>query len=262
MAVQVETRGAFRCCGVRVDAVVLDDAVDRLRAFIETGGGRAVHLCNAWTLALARRDGALTQALNRGDLNLPDGTPLTWIGRRVGFNHMRRRVYGPDLMLAAVRTGRIWGLRHYLYGSTPEVVDALARRLAAITPGVQLVGAEAPPFRPLTEREEVELVERIRRVKPDVVWVGLGTPRQDLFVDRFRDRLGITLVAVGAAFDFLAGAKRQAPTWMQDCGLEWIFRLATEPRRLWRRYLIGNAMFLVGLLHGVTIYRGTDEGRG
>jgi N-acetylglucosaminyldiphosphoundecaprenol N-acetyl-beta-D-mannosaminyltransferase len=261
MAAQIQARGAFRCCGVRVDAVTLDDAVERLRAFTEAGGGRAVHLCNAWTLALARRDPALTEALNRGDLNLPDGTPVAWVGRRVGFAHMRRRVYGPDLMLATVRTGRIWGLRNYLYGSTPEVIGALARRLTAIAPGVQVVGAEAPPFRPLTDREEAELVERVGLVRPDVVWVGLGTPRQDLFVDRFRDRLGTTLVAVGAAFDFLAGTKRQAPGWMQDRGLEWTFRLATEPRRLWRRYLVGNASFLVGLAHGIERCRPGDVQR-
>jgi N-acetylglucosaminyldiphosphoundecaprenol N-acetyl-beta-D-mannosaminyltransferase len=253
MVVHLRPRGAFRCCGVRVDAVTIEDAVDRLRMFTETGGGRSVHLCNAWTLALARRDPVLAEALNRGDLNLPDGTPLTWIGRRIGFTHMRRRVYGPDLMLATVRTGRVWGLRHYLYGSTPEVVGALARRLAAVAPDVQVVGVESPPFRPLTEGEEAELVERVRQAEPDVVWVGLGTPRQDLFVDRFRDLLGATLVAVGAAFDFLADTKRQAPTWMQDRGLEWAFRLATEPRRLWRRYLIGNVGFLAGVAKGIAI---------
>jgi N-acetylglucosaminyldiphosphoundecaprenol N-acetyl-beta-D-mannosaminyltransferase len=262
MAVRLPVHGAFRCCGVRVDAVTLDDAVDRLRAFAETDGGRAVHLCNAWTLALARRDAELNQALNRGDLNLPDGAPLAWLGRRSGFTHMRRRVYGPDLMRTTVRTGRAWGLRHYLYGSTPEVVGALAQRLTAIAPGVQLVGVEAPPFRPLTEREEAELVERVRLARPDLVWVGLGTPRQDMFVDRFRERLGATLVAVGAAFDFLGGTKRQAPAWMQDRGLEWAFRFATEPRRLWRRYLVGNAVFLAGVAAGVEV-RGlrVEDGR-
>jgi N-acetylglucosaminyldiphosphoundecaprenol N-acetyl-beta-D-mannosaminyltransferase len=247
MTAQIEAVGAFRCCGVRVDAVTLDDAVDRLRVFAETGGGRAVHLCNAWTLALARRDPALMEALNRGDLNLPDGTPLTWVGRRIGFAHMRRRVYGPDLMLAAVQTGRAWGLRHYLYGSTPDVATAVARHLADVAPGTEVVGVESPPFRPLTEREEAELIEGIHQARPDVVWVGLGTPRQDLFVDRFRDRLGTTLVAVGAAFDFLAGSKRQAPLWMRNHGLEWTFRLASEPQRLWYRYLVGNTVFLAGV---------------
>ena len=254
-----KSRGAFRCCGVRVDAVSLDDAISHLRAFADECSGRAVHLCNAYTLSLARRDRAFAEAIERGDLNLPDGAPLAWIGRRVGFTQMRRRVYGPDLMLATLRAGRAWGLRHYLYGSTPEVSDKLARRLTAIAPGITLVGVESPPFRALSPPEEAELVERIRHARPDIVWVGLGTPRQDLFVERFRDRVGTTLVAVGAAFDFLAGAKRQAPVWMQNWGLEWAFRLATEPRRLWRRYLIGNVVFLTGLLAGVQVYRPSVE---
>jgi N-acetylglucosaminyldiphosphoundecaprenol N-acetyl-beta-D-mannosaminyltransferase len=260
MAIHGRPQGAFLCCGVRVDAITLDGAIERLRAFTEVGGGRAVHLCNAWTLAVARRDTALTGALNRGDLNLADGTPLTWVGRRAGFPHMRRRVYGPDLFLATTRAGRAWGLRHYLYGSTPKVAEALARRLAHLAPDAEVVGIESPPFRPLTELEEAELVERVHRTRPDIVWVGLGTPLQDLFVDRFRDQLGATLVAVGAAFDFLSGAKRQAPTWMQHSGLEWAFRLATEPRRLWRRYLIGNAVFLAGVARGVEVYEPLSEG--
>jgi N-acetylglucosaminyldiphosphoundecaprenol N-acetyl-beta-D-mannosaminyltransferase len=254
MAVQAEARGAFRCCGVRVDAVTLDDAVARLRAFAEADGGRAVHLCNAYTLSLARRDNAFAAAVNRGDLNLPDGTPLTWVGRQAGFAYMRRRVYGPDLMLATFEAGQAWGLRHYLYGSTPHVISTLATRLNGLYPGAHIVGIEPPPFRPLTSREEVELVNRIGRTRADVVWVGLGTPRQDLFADRFRNRIDSTLVAIGAAFDFIAGCKRQAPTWMQDRGLEWAFRLATEPRRLWRRYLIGNVLFLSGLTTGVQVY--------
>jgi N-acetylglucosaminyldiphosphoundecaprenol N-acetyl-beta-D-mannosaminyltransferase len=237
MAIRLQMLDAFRCCGVRVDAVTLSEAVERLRVFTATGNGRAVHLCNAWTLALARRDVALADALNRGDLNLPDGTPLTWIGRGAGFAQMRQRVYGPDLLLATARAGRTWGLRHYFYGSTPTVVTALARRMTDLAPGIEVVGVESPPFRTLAEHEEVELVERIHRARPGIVWVGLGTPRQDLFVDRFRDQLGASLVAVGAAFDFLAGTKRQAPTWIQDRGFEWAFRLATEPRRLLRRYL-------------------------
>jgi N-acetylglucosaminyldiphosphoundecaprenol N-acetyl-beta-D-mannosaminyltransferase len=235
---------AFRCCDIRVDAIGLDLAVDRVRTFTAAGAGRAVHLCNAYTMSVAVGDSSFTAVLNRGDLNLPDGTPLVWLGRRAGFPDMRRRVYGPDLMLAVLQAGRSWGLRHYLYGSTPVVLQGLQARLNELAPGIQLVGAESPPFRSLSEREEAELVDRVRLVRPDVIWVGLGTPRQDVFVDRFRDRLGATLIAVGAAFDFHAGAKRQAPRWMQDRGLEWAFRLATEPRRLWRRYLVGNARFL------------------
>jgi N-acetylglucosaminyldiphosphoundecaprenol N-acetyl-beta-D-mannosaminyltransferase len=253
MAVQLQARGAFRCCGVRVDAVTLDDAVNCLREFAQTGGGRAVHLCNAWTLALARSDGTLAEALNRGDLNLPDGMPLAWVGRRAGFAHMRRHVRGTDLLLATARAGRTSALRHYLYGSTPDIAAAAGARLASLAPDIEIVGVESPPFRPLTTLEEVELVERVHQARPHVVWVGLGTPLQDLFVDRFRDRLGVTLIAVGAAFDFVAGAKPEAPTWAQEFGLEWAFRLAAEPRRLWRRYLVGNASFLAGVARGAEV---------
>ena len=243
MAARPRGRDAFHCCGIRIDALPLDQAVARLRALAAERAGRAVHLCNAWTLALARRDPQLAAALNRGDLNLPDGTPLTWVGRRLGCPQLRRRVYGPDLLLATVRAGRAAGLRHYLYGSTPAVVAGLARRLTERVPGAELVGVESPPFRPLHPDEEAALLGRLRAAAAEVVWVGLGTPGQDLFVDRLRGRAAATLVAVGAAFDFLAGAKPQAPVWLQDHGLEWAFRLACEPRRLWRRYLVGNAVF-------------------
>jgi N-acetylglucosaminyldiphosphoundecaprenol N-acetyl-beta-D-mannosaminyltransferase len=253
MTIQLHPGGAFRCCGVRVDTLTLEAAVDCLRAFAEGGGGRSVHLCNAYTLALAQRDPEFAAALERGDLNLIDGTPLAWVARSAGFGHINGPVRGTDLFLATAAAGRAWGLRHYLYGSTPEVVSALAERLAIHAPGIEIVGVESPPFRPLSDREEAELVDRVRSTRTDMVWVGLGTPRQDLFVDRFRDRLGASLVAVGAAFDFLAGAKRQAPGWVQGSGVEWAFRLATEPRRLWRRYLIGNLLFLTGVVRGVTI---------
>lgn len=253
MATQLSTGGAFRCCGVRVDALTLEAAVDRLCAFAEGGSGRSIHLCNAYTLALAQREPEFAAVLERGDLNLIDGTPLAWVARSAGFGYMNGPVRGADLFLATATAGRAWGLRHYLYGSTPAVVSALAERLAVHAPGVEIVGAESPPFRSLSDREEAELVDRIGRARTDVVWVGLGTPLQDLFVDRLRDRLDASLIAVGAAFDFLAGAKRQAPRWLQGSGLEWAFRLATEPHRLWRRYMIGNLLFLTGVIRGVTI---------
>lgn len=244
MEAQLAYRDGFLCCGIRIDAVTPDEALDRLLDLARSKDGRAVHLCNAYTLSLALRQPEVRSALEHGDLNLPDGTPVIWVGRRVGFPWLLRRVYGPDLMLAAARAGRELAVRHYLYGSTPAVLEGLVARLAQLAPGIQIVGIESPPFRPLTSREEAELVERIRLARPDILWVGLGTPLQDIFVSRFRDQLGATLVAVGAAFDFIAGTKAQAPIWMRDHGLEWAFRLAIEPRRLWRRYLFGNARFL------------------
>jgi N-acetylglucosaminyldiphosphoundecaprenol N-acetyl-beta-D-mannosaminyltransferase len=245
---QSKVGSPFRCCGVRVDTFTLEGAVDQLRSFADAEGGHAVHLCNAWTLTLAQRDPKFAAAIDRGDLNLIDGTPLAWVARSAGFGHMNGPVRGADLFLATAGAGRAWGFRHYLYGSTPAVVSLLAERLSVHAPGIEIVGVESPPFRPLSDQEETELVDRIGQARPDVVWVGLGTPLQDYFVDHFRDRLDASLIAIGAAFDFIAGTKPQAPAWAQGSGLEWAFRLATEPHRLWRRYLVGNTRFAFGVL--------------
>lgn len=250
---------AYRVCGVRVDAHQIDSAVDALVAARAASQPLAVHLVNAGTLSLARHDAALTELLNRADLNLPDGMPLVWIARkRLGLAHMADRCYGPDLMLALLDRGRAHGLKHYFYGSSPEVVDKLAVNMRERFPGVDIVGVESPPFRPLTDAEADELVARVRASGADVVWVGLGTPKQDVFVDAYRDRLGAALVAVGAAFDFHAGVKKQAPRLVQKIGMEWAFRLLAEPGRLWKRYLVGNTQFVWGVLRDKPVLVGHD----
>ncbi|MFZ2057573.1 MAG: WecB/TagA/CpsF family glycosyltransferase [Acidimicrobiales bacterium] len=239
---------SFTCCSVRIDAHTLESAVNALLSRPDPHDGRAVHLCNAYTLSLARRDPELRHRLNQDNLNLPDGMPLIWVGRRLGLDHLEGRVYGPDLMLATMDRGRELGLRHYLHGSTDEVLTALDAQLRRRLPGVDIVGRDASPFRELTADEELALELRLVGLRPDIVWVGLGTPKQDLFVHEFRRRAPSTFVAVGAAFDFISGAKRQAPVWMQERGLEWAYRLAHEPRRLGRRYLAGNAGFVAGMV--------------
>ncbi len=136
--------------------------------------------------------------------------------------------------------------RHYLYGSSPEVLEAIRRRILEVAPAAVVVGAKAPPFRPLTTAEEDVDVAAIRASKADIVWVGLGMPKQELWMHRVRDRLpGVALIGVGAAFDFLAGTKKQAPGWMQRSGLEWLYRLVHEPRRLWKRYIWNNPAYLM-----------------
>jgi N-acetylglucosaminyldiphosphoundecaprenol N-acetyl-beta-D-mannosaminyltransferase len=232
---------------VRIDAVPPDLAADLL---LESsyGAARAVHLCNAYTLSLALRDPAYRDVLNADDLNLADGHPVAAVGRRRGHSQMTSRVYGPDLMLAVLDRGRQRGLRHYLFGGTPQVLAALQASLTGRFPGLQVVGAESAPFRPLGDQDLALVRERVAAARPDIVWVGLGTPRQDVFAHENAAALGCTVVAIGAAFDFHAGAKRQAPGWMQKRGLEWLFRLATEPRRLWRRYLVGNTLFVLGVM--------------
>lgn len=238
--------------GVPLDGLGLAAAADQVVARASTGLSTEVHLCNAWTLALASDDAGLRRSLLGADLNLMDGMPLVWLARRHGLR-IDDRAYGPDLMLRVMDLGREHGLRHYLYGSTPEVVDRLAIRLLERFPSLDLAGRESPPFRELEAEELDAAVTRVRQSEADVVWVGLGTPRQDLWAASVRGELNAVVVPVGAAFDFLAGTKPQAPTWMRKSGLEWLFRLASEPRRLWRRYLIGNGRFLWGLRRGTHV---------
>lgn len=235
---------SFMCCGVRIDALDASQAAGEIMARV--GQPCAVHLCNAYTLSIATKSSEFAELLNRGDLNLPDGMPLVWIARRLGIP-LADRAYGPDVMAKVMDRGRKAGITHYLYGSSPEVISSLEANIPATWPGSKVVGAESPPFRELTTEEAEAMVERVNSVSPDVVWVGLGAPKQDRFVDRFRGRINAPLVPVGAAFDFHAGAIPQAPTWMQERCLEWAYRLAKEPRRLWRRYLVGNLVFLMGV---------------
>lgn len=236
-------------CGVRIDPLSLDEVVSRFADEALRRQGRAVHLCNAYTLSLARRDEHYRELLNRGDFNLADGAPLAWLAGRQGADITpASRPRGTDVLASLSDAGRGCGLRHYFYGSTPEVVTKLAANLQQVNPGMLIVGTESPPFRPLDPTEEAATVQRIRAADPHIVWVGLGTPRQDVFVDAYRDRIDAMLIAVGAAFDFVAGNKSAAPQWIQDSGFEWAYRFASEPRRLWRRYVFGNLGFLSGVV--------------
>ena len=239
------------CAGVPVTACTPERAADLVVELAQTTDrGVDVHLCNAYTLALADADDGYRAMLGRASLNLPDGTPVVWANRLLHRDVAvpPQRVRGPDLFLDVFERGVDVDLRHYLLGGTPEVLAALEANLRARFPSARIVGADSPPFRPLTEAENDEQARRIAESGAQVVWVGLGTPKQDWECARLRDRLPAVFVAIGAAFDFAAGTKRSAPAWMQDNGLEWVHRLATEPRRLWRRYLFGNTRFLLAVV--------------
>ncbi len=241
-----------RNCGVRVLAVEPDGAVAlvlaaaaRAAADPSVRPGVGAHLCNAWTLACALGDPTYAAVLDRGDLPFPDGTPLVWFARLAGAG-TRRRVYGPDLVLDVVDAGRSVGVRHYLLGGSPATLEAFRTSLERRGPGVLVVGAESPPFRPLDDDDVAAIARRVVDAGATVVWIGLGTPQQDVLVDRLRPHVPAVLVPVGAAFDFIGGAKRQAPGWVQRAGLEWAFRLLSEPGRLWRRYVLGIPRYLWG----------------
>lgn len=232
--------------GVRVSALNLQSAVARILEAIGRGDRGYVCVCGAHGLVDCQRDDALRRAFNGAFLVTPDGMPLAWELRRQGHTEAGR-VYGPDLMLALFRQP---GLRHFLYGATPGTLSRLQARLGRRFPHATIVGSFAPPFRPLTAAEEEDVIRRIEAAGPHIVWVGLGAPKQELWMARMHDRLQANiLIGVGAAFDFHAGNTRQAPAWMQNAGLEWAFRLAMEPRRLWRRYLrvVPGYMALVAL---------------
>ncbi len=233
----------FRLLGVDVSALRLEEALRILLDAPARGQRLAVHFVTAHTLVEASADPSLRERLNADDLVCPDGMPLVWVGR------LRRRrierVYGPDTMLALLDRARAQGARHYLYGGAEGVPELLASKLVERFPGLDVVGCYSPPFRPLTPEEDAEAVARINEARPDYVWIGLGSPKQDHWVFEHRGRVeAAALLAVGAAFDFHSGRAREAPRWIRGSGFQWLHRLLTGPRRLWRRYTVVNARFL------------------
>ena len=234
--------------GVGINAIDVDQALTQISDWIERQERRYVSVCNVHTVMECQKDPEMRRAVNGAGLATPDGMPLVWLGGRKSGQDVRR-VYGPDLMLALCALSIRKGYSHYFYGGADGVHERLAEYLSSRFPGLKVAGGYAPPFRTLTPQEDAEVVARINEANPDIVWVGLGTPKQDLWMASHRDRLNApVLIAVGAAFDFHTGRKPQAPLWMQRSGLEWLFRLLQEPRRLWYRYLIYNPLFVLLVL--------------
>jgi N-acetylglucosaminyldiphosphoundecaprenol N-acetyl-beta-D-mannosaminyltransferase len=239
-----QTPPRYNVTGIGVSALTLAQARDLVVGV--RGELRRGYVCcgTAAGLTEARRDPALRKIFNESWLTTPDGMPLVWLGPRdVG------RVYGPDLMLAVCDAGRASGLTHYFLGGAPGAAEELKQKLSAKFPGLAVVGTFTPPFRAMTDDELAALRAHISRTRPDVVWVGLGTPKQEYFMAaHWRELDAGVLIGVGAAFDFNSGRVRQAPRWIQRSGFEWLFRLCTEPRRLGRRYLITTPLFALRVL--------------
>jgi N-acetylglucosaminyldiphosphoundecaprenol N-acetyl-beta-D-mannosaminyltransferase len=218
-------------------------AVDSLAAAALAGEAQGLHLCNAYTLALAMRDPAYCAVLQHpGAVNLPDGTPVSWFHRLAGGRPTRGPVRGPGLLKASLARP---GLRHYLLGGTEELLDDLEAVIVRDYPAAIVAGRLGPRFGDPTERELEEWATAVRGSGANILWVGLGTPRQDQVIARLTGRTGAVAIGVGAAFDFLSGHKAEAPELLHRTGLEWVYRLLSEPRRLWRRYLFGNAAFVI-----------------
>lgn len=230
--------------GVGISAIDMDDALRLSDALIQTEEKGYVCVTNVHSVMEAQSDPAFRRILNRSLMTTPDGVPMVWIGRLRGLAGMRR-VYGPDFMLDMCRLSVTRGYRHFMYGGGPGVAVDLAEELSRRYPGLQIAGTYTPPYRPLNAKEESELVAIVSHAKPDVFWVGLGAPKQERFMAHYIDKLNVKLmVGVGAAFDIHTGGIKDAPHLVKNLGLQWLHRLVQEPRRLWRRYLILNPMFI------------------
>jgi N-acetylglucosaminyldiphosphoundecaprenol N-acetyl-beta-D-mannosaminyltransferase len=232
--------------GVGISAITMSQAVDQIARWIDSQTRQYVSACTVHTVMECQRDEKMRRAVNGAGLATPDGIPLVWLSRWWQKQVPVERVYGPDLMLALCQCSIERGYRHYFYGGAVGVPELLAEKLQRRFPGLNIAGGYSPPFRPLTSAEEAQIVQQINQAAPDIVWVGLGTPKQDLWMVSMRNQLSApVLIGVGAAFDFHTGRIPQAPRWMQRSGLEWLFRFWHEPRRLWYRYLVYNPLFIV-----------------
>lgn len=233
---------------VGVSALNMAQALDIIGGWITRRQPNYVCVTGVHGVMESQRDEDLRRIHNAAGIVTPDGMPLVWLSRLRGRRHVER-VYGPDLMLELCERSVSKGYRHFLYGGTEDALEQLESGLQRRCPGLQVVGKYSPPFRPLTDEEDAQVVRMVNEANADIVWVGLSTPKQERWMASHVHRLTApVLLGVGAAFDFHSGLKKQAPRWMQRSGLEWLFRLATEPRRLGPRYLVNNPLFVLLVL--------------
>jgi N-acetylglucosaminyldiphosphoundecaprenol N-acetyl-beta-D-mannosaminyltransferase len=244
-AVPVPLPDTVEVLGVRLALTDYERALDWIEGTVAARERGYVCVCNVHAVMAAAEDAELRQAISASAVNVPDGQPLVWAMNALGHS-IEDRVYGPELMARACARSAGNGTRFYLYGGRNQgALVQLALNLRQRYPGVRIVGGYSPPHRPLTDRERAGVVQEINSSRADVVWVGIGVPKQEKWMAQMRPRLEApVLIGVGAAFDFHAGLVPQAPVWIQESGLEWAYRLVHEPRRLWRRYSRYNPRFV------------------
>ncbi len=241
-----ECRRTGKVLGAEIDALSWDAAMARLLGWARMRESRYVTICNVHVVVSASRDAAYRDIINRSDMATPDGAPVAWMLRRQGFAG-QPRISGPDLMWALCQRAAAEGLPIYCYGSTDSTLGLLEARLRAAFPALKMT-MESPPFRALSAEEDAAAVARINASGAGIVFVGLGCPKQERWMAEHRGRVNAVMIGVGAAFDFHAGTVRRAPAWMRDNGLEWLHRLVSEPRRLWKRYLVTNSLFMLSVI--------------
>ncbi|AKC86799.1 WecB/TagA/CpsF family glycosyltransferase [Pseudoxanthomonas suwonensis] len=229
--------------GAPINLFDWEGVITKISEWAELRQSKVVCICNAHSLVTAKRSLSFARIIRRADLATPDGMPVAWM---LGFmtGNRPKRISGPDLMLRYCRHAAASEQSIYLYGGSQATLDSLVVALQRQFPGLIIAGFYSPPFRELTTEEADAVVDAINSSGANVVWVGLGCPKQELWMSENYGRVNAVMIGVGAAFDYHAGTLRRAPVWMQNCGLEWLYRLANEPRRLWKRYLVTNTLFI------------------
>jgi N-acetylglucosaminyldiphosphoundecaprenol N-acetyl-beta-D-mannosaminyltransferase len=239
-----EQRSAAHVLGVEVDAIDMKGALTHVATALRESRKGYVCVAGVHGIMEAQRSPLVAQIYAGSEMTIPDGMPLVWVGHRQGHTSMQR-VTGPDLMLEIFRRKEFSKVTHFLYGGVEGVADELREKLTERFPWVRIVGTCTPPFHELSPDEEKELVARIGELKPDIIWIGIGCPKQELFMSRYLPLLETKLMfGVGAAFDYHTGRIRDCSDWIKQAGLQWLHRLMQDPRRLWRRYLSTNPAFI------------------
>lgn len=228
-----------------IDAITWPEALERIRSWSAAKESRYVCICNSHSVVTATQDPVFRKVVEAADLATPDGAPVAWMLRKLG-HHNQERINGPDLMWRYLEAAATRDESIFLYGGTESTLDALKGVLATRFPDLKIAGAYSPPFRALSAEEDEAVVSMINTSGAGTVWVSLGCPKQEKWMLEHRGRISAVMLGVGAAFDYHAGTIKRAPLWMQRNGLEWLHRLSSEPRRLWRRYFVTNTLFVIG----------------
>jgi N-acetylglucosaminyldiphosphoundecaprenol N-acetyl-beta-D-mannosaminyltransferase len=233
---------------ISTTAQPFQSAIDTILSYLADGQSHYVSTCTVATLMQAKDNPDIREALDEADMVCADGMPIVWMQKRLGHSQAER-VYGPDVLLALCKATEHTDITHYFYGGLGDVPQLMVNALLENFPNLSIIGADAPPFIQIEDEPQLATIDKLNTINADIIWVGLGSPKQDLWMARYHQNLNARLlIGVGAAFDFMAGIKPQAPLWMQRRGLEWLYRLLTEPRRLWRRYFIYNSRFIWNVL--------------
>lgn len=233
----------YSVLGIPIAVTSLNGTATLINKWAEDKVGRFIGVRDVASLMVMQADESLVELSNAAAMNIPDGMPLVWIGKHRGLNVSR--TCGPDLMKLMLTEKKYNNLCHYFYGGKEGVIEDLIQNMIILNPELKVAGSYCPPFRKLSDSENAEVIDSINKSRADIVWVGISSPKQDIWMyDNFK-KLNCTLIGVGAAFDFHSGAVKRAPKWMQYSGLEWAYRLASEPKRLWRRYIILAPKFII-----------------